>query len=129
FRRINIQRGIVLHQTIQQEVLVKMAQSRELSRNRPVAYSVAEQLAEECAYIFSPGLEQFATLRLKELCKLNQVGSVGRCCQRREPFFHPQIIQEILQNALVSRLHNASMCRTAMKVNNVWGSLLAKNCG
>jgi len=75
--RIDVQRGVVFEQIIQQQVAIEVPQRRELSRHRAPVHLIGEQLLQKLADIFTLPGQKRAFAAFQELGKLQQITEVG----------------------------------------------------
>src|SRR5262249_5971932 len=123
--RIDLERGIVLHHSVEQQVLVEMTKGRELARHRAIAHSIGKQLAQKSAHIFATGLEQRAATGLQKFGELDEIGLIRFHAQSRQALLDFEVVEKAADRALVSLVHCSSISR--FRASREWQHLSSHN--
>ena len=101
--------GVVSDVAVEHQVLVEVAQGRELARHRTSINMVGKEMVEEVAHVLPPRAAERPLLQ--EAGELGDVARVGRDGERRQALLNLQVIDErgeFLRDGLAGG-HAASM--------------------
>ncbi len=101
FGTVDVERGIVRDQFVQQQVTIELAQGRELAGDGTRIHAVAEQVLHQFLQILALRGEDRFVLRGEELRPEFEVAAIGADGERGQPFFHPQVDGEAGQGAIL----------------------------
>ena len=113
--RVDIQRGIVVDQLVEQQITIKMPQGGELASHGAAIHLVGEEFLDEVADVIAAGGDQGSLAFFQEAGKLPDIAGVGREGEAGQAFFDFQVVEKAGNNAGIGArraLHEYARYRT-----------------